>query len=185
MCERYGLRLVELPWEELCALPTMNPFHSFVKVKLAINPWEDKEFYDKELFASNKFYYHICLLKQSGFLLDNRASKFLQEGESNFEINYSWGKPQFKYAQYIHNTGAYIAEIRENGELFLAPNNIHMSRVTRGNNKGRFHSSSRAIIHSQTLVMEFKKLWTDYNALKKVFLDIKERWMKTQKINEF
>ena len=185
VCERYGLRLVELPWEELCALPTMNPFHSFAKIKLAINPWEDDEFYDEELFASNKFYYHICLLKQSGFLLDNRASKFLQEGEINFDINYSWGKPQFKYAQYIHNTGAYIAEIRENGELFLAPNNIHMSRVTRGNNKGRFHSSSRAIIHSQTLVMEFKKRWTDHDSLHETFMTIKNRWVETQKINEF
>jgi len=185
ICERYGLKLIELPWEELCSLPSMNPFHSFAQITLAINPWEDPEFYDKELFSSNKFYYHICLLKLAGFLLDNRASKFLQEGEINFDINYSWGKPQFKYAQYIHNSGAYIAEIRENGEFFLAPNNIHISRVTPGNIKGKYHSSSRTTFNSQTLVMEFKEKWSDYNQLHPIFEQIKKKWIETGNVDEF
>ena len=185
ICERYGLQLIELPWEELCSIPTMNPFHSFAKITLAINPWEDPEFYDQDLFASNKFYYHICLLKLSGFLLDNRASKFLQEQEVNFDISYSWGKPQFKYAQYIHNTGAYIAEIRENGDFFLAPNNIHISRVTPANIKGKYHPSSRATINSQTLVMEFKKRWSDYDQLRVIFGQIKQKWTETGNVDEF
>ncbi|KAG0667785.1 vacuolar membrane-associated protein iml1 [Maudiozyma exigua] len=185
ICERYGLQLIELPWEELCSIPTMNPFHSFAKITLAINPWEDPEFYDQDLFASNKFYYHICLLKLSGFLLDNRASKFLQEQEINFDISYSWGKPQFKYAQYIHNTGAYIAEIRENGDFFLAPNNIHISRVTPANIKGNYDPSSRATINSQTLVMEFKKKWSDYKELRVIFGQIKKRWTETGNVDEF
>lgn len=185
ICERYGLQLIELPWEELCSIPTMNPFHSFAKITLAINPWEDPEFYDQDLFASNKFYYHICLLKFSGFLLDNRASKFLQEQEINFDISYSWGKPQFKYAQYIHNTGAYIAEIRENGDFFLAPNNIHISRVTPANIKGKYHPSSRATINSQTLVMEFKKKWSDYDQLRVIFGQIKKKWTETGNVDEF
>lgn len=185
ICERYGLKLIELPWEELCAIPRMNPFHSFAEITLAINPWEDTEFYDKELFASNKFYYHICLLKLSGFLLDNRASKFLQENEISFDIKYSWGKPQFKYAQYIHNTGGYIAEIRENGELFLAPNNIHISRVTPANIKGKYHSSSKTPINSQTLVMEYKNRWSNYEELYVIFKKIKDKWLITKNVDVF
>ncbi|ONH66631.1 Vacuolar membrane-associated protein IML1, partial [Cyberlindnera fabianii] len=127
MCERYGLKLVETPWAELCEIPRLNPFHSFVDIVLAINPWEDPEFNDASIINETKFYYHIYLLEYSGFLMDNRASLFFQN-DNEFEILYSWGKPEFKYAQYIHKTGAYIAEIRDTGDLFLAPNNTHISR---------------------------------------------------------
>lgn len=143
LCERYGLKLIEIPWEELCTIPSVNPFHSFVEIPLAIDPWTDPEFDDLVLLTKSKFYYHIHLLKSSGFLLDNRASKFLQDKDIEFNIAYSWGRPQFKYAQYIHSSGAYIAEIRENGDLFLAPNNVYISRVNPANIVGKIHASPK------------------------------------------
>ncbi|CCK69111.1 GTPase-activating protein IML1 KNAG_0B06870 [Huiozyma naganishii CBS 8797] len=180
ICERYGLRLIEIPWEELCTIPSMNPFHSFVEISLAINPWKDPEFYDPEIFSKSKFYYHTHLLRHSGFMLDNRASTFLQEGDVEFEIRYSWGRPQFKYAQFIHNTGTYIAEIRENGDLFLAPNNIHISRVSQGNIHGKIHTPKKNTVNAQAIMETFRKTCTNYEMLRNEFLEIKEIWDSDQ-----
>lgn len=185
LCERYGLRLIEIPWKELCTIPATNPFHSFVDIKLAINPWEDPEFRDLDLFSASRFYYHMYLLKSSGFLLDNRASTFLQGSECEFDIIYSWGKPVFKYAQYIHNTGAYIAEIRENGNLFLAPNNIYISRVNPGNVVGKAQSSPQFAIDAQRVMLNFRETCTNYEKLRTILLKAREKWIKDQIYDDY
>ncbi|GAV52376.1 hypothetical protein ZYGR_0AG03670 [Zygosaccharomyces rouxii] len=185
LCERYGLRLVEIPWKELCTIPAVDPFHSFVEIRLAINPWEDPEFKDEELLSKSKYYYHMHLLQVSGFLLDNRASKVIQDSNCDFEIMYSWGKPEFKYAQYIHNTGAYIAEVRESGELFLAPNNIYISRANPGKIVGKSQSSTQFAVDAQKVMLNFKKVCTNYDELRVIFLDAKDEWLKDQHADEY
>ncbi|SCU83543.1 LAMI_0C03620g1_1 [Lachancea mirantina] len=178
MCERFGLKLVEVPWNELCSIPRINLFHSFVDITLAINPWEDPEFCDMSLPATDRFYFHTFLLEKAGFLVDNRASKFFNTGSTEYEITYSWGKPVFKYVQYVHNTGAYIAEIRENGNLFLAPNNVYLSRVNVGTITGKNHSSSKFVIDSQNVMLRFKKTCLDSEKLRAVFREAKELWLE-------
>lgn len=175
MCERYGLKLVETPWAELCEIPRLNPFHSFVDIVLAINPWEDPEFNDASIINETKFYYHIYLLEYSGFLMDNRASLFFQN-DNEFEILYSWGKPEFKYAQYIHKTGAYIAEIRDTGDLFLAPNNTHISRVNV--NVSAASAQPSFILDSQKIMLEFRATCLDRKRLNKIFKEAKLNWAK-------
>ncbi|CAG62336.1 uncharacterized protein GVI51_M00253 [Nakaseomyces glabratus] len=184
ICEKYGLKLIEIPWNELCTIPSVDPFHTFVQLHLVINPWEDPEFNDPELFAVSKFYYHIHLLKMSGFLLDNRASRFFQRDDADFEIMYSWGKPQFKYAQYIHTTGAYIAEMRENGNIFLAPNNVYMSRVNRANVISKTRSSPTFTVDSRKVVIEFSRTCYSYAKLRAVFLDAKEKWLSNKTVED-
>lgn len=126
----------------------------------------------------------ICSFKASMWsLLDNRASKFLQNQDIEFDIMYSWGKPQFKYVQYIHHTGAYVAELRENGCLFLAPNNIYISRVNPGNIIGKIHSASSSSLDAQKVILNFKSTCLDYQKLRSIFLDAKEMWI-TGKIVE-
>ncbi|SSD58645.1 related to Vacuolar membrane-associated protein IML1 [Saccharomycodes ludwigii] len=184
LCERYGLKLVEIPWIELCAIPSQNPFHSFVDIKLALNPWFDEHFNKDAILSENKFYYHIYLLGISGFLLDNRASAFFHDN-APYEIMYSWGKPQFRLAQYVHNTGAYIAEIRENGDLFLAPNNIHLSRVNVNNSIGNFQgstSSAKYFIDSQKIMLDFKKTCLNYDKLLQIFTDAKKQLANQQEL---
>ncbi|CDH11359.1 probable Vacuolar membrane-associated protein IML1 [Zygosaccharomyces bailii ISA1307] len=185
LCERYGLRLVEIPWRELCMIPAIDPFHSFVEIQLAINPWKDPEFRDEELLSRSKFYYHMYLLKVSGFLLDNRASKVIQDDDCAFEIMYSWGKPEFKYAQYIHITGAYIAEVRESGDLFLAPNNVYISRANPGKIVGKSQFSTQFALDAQKVMLSFKKVCTDYNELRSIFFDAKDKWIRDQQIDEY
>lgn len=179
ICERFGLKLIEIPWEELCTIPATNPFHSFAEISLSIDPWEDPEFRDTVLLSQSKFHYHIHLLKKNGFMLDNRASSFLQKDDVQFDVQYSWGRPEFKYAQYIHRTGVYIAEIRENGDLFLAPNNVYITRVMQGNKNGKLHSKQR--VNAQRIMEDFRALCSNYESLRNIFLEIKEEWLLNEK----
>lgn len=177
VCERFGLRLIEVPWQELCTIPSTNPFHSFVEITLSINPWEDPEFHDTQLLSQSKFYYHINLLTKSGFMLDNRASSLLEKDDIYFDVQYSWGKPEFKYAQYIHYTGTYIAEIRENGNLFLAPNNIYITRMSLGNKNEKLRNKQKLTVTPQQIMEDFRSLCTNYKSLRIIFLEIKEEWL--------
>lgn len=176
LAERYGLKLVEIPWDELCNIPKINPFHSFMNIKLAINPWQDLEFKDETIFREQKFFYHIYLLEKSGFLLDNRASKFFQSEKTNsYQIIYSWGKPMFKYAQYIHYTGSCMAEIRESGDFFLAPNNLHISRMNTGNIGSKASSHLKFTSDAQKIMLNFRKTCENYESLRDIFLEAKEK----------
>lgn len=181
IAERYGLKLVEIPWDELCNIPSISPFHSFMNIKLAINPWLDPEFRDEAIFREQKFFYHTYLLEGSGFLLDNRASKFFQtEKNCNYQIIYSWGKPMFKYAQYIHYSGACMAEIRENGDLFLAPNNLHISRVNIGNIISKSSSSPRFALDAKKVMLKFRKTCENYQLLRGIFLEAREKHLENR-----
>lgn len=174
ICERYGLKLVETPWRELCTLPQMNPFHSFVDLKLAVNPIIDSEFKDSPESTENKFFYHLYLLKEAGFLLDNRGSSFFLR--ENIEIQYSWGMPAFKYAQFVHRTGAYIVELRDSGDFFMAPNNVHILRVNTLINAIPEQSSSlrNYSFDSQKVMMDFRELCKDEEYLRNIFREAKK-----------
>ena len=168
-CERYGLSLVEIPWEELFTLPIRNPLHSTIEISLALNPWEDEEFkgLDK-IYKREKYYFHLYLLRKSSFMLDNRTANFFKNDD--FDVVYSWGKPMFKYAQFIHSTGGYIAELRTNGDFFLAPNNAHISRLNL--NIGKLHNlgKSKAIyFDSQSVMLEFRSVCTSKDKLREIF----------------
>lgn len=167
LCERYGLRLVETPWRELCVIPELNPFHSFVDLNLAVNPLTDREFKDTDVLKINKFFYHLHLLKKADFLLDNRGSSFFRR--NNIEIHYSWGAPSFKYAQFIHKTGAYIVELRDNGNFFMAPNNVHILRVNTLSNVIAEKSGKYNVFDSQGVMMKFRECCKDPQYLRGVF----------------
>lgn len=167
LCERYGLRLVETPWRELCTIPQLNPFHSFVDLKLAVNPLTDPEFKDSDVLTGNKFYFHLHLLKKADFLLDNRGTSFFLK--NNIEICYSWGAPSFKYAQFIHKTGAYIVELRDNGNFFMAPNNVHILRVNTLSNAIAELSGKHTVFDSQKVMMKFRECCKDPTYLREVF----------------
>ena len=175
VCERYGLRLVETNWSELCNIPNICPFHSIVDIELAVNPWEDYEFLNPEIFQNSKFYYHLYLLKRSDFLLDNRAAKFFSKDD--IEISYSWGKPSFRYAQFIHKTGAYILELRESGKLFLAPNNAHISRANSSLSSASEKDNARNYhFDSQQVMLNFGTACTNEKYLREIFREAKEKW---------
>ncbi|ABN65709.2 predicted protein [Scheffersomyces stipitis CBS 6054] len=176
LCERHGLKLVETPWKELCNIPSISPFHSFVDIKLCVNPLVDPEFSDVKILRKNRFYYHLYFLKKFEFLLDNRSSLFFSK--DSIEISYSWGKPSFQYAQYIHKNGTYIIELRDNGDFFLAPNNIHITRVnTTLTSIPDFDGSITTYnTNSQQVMLNFRSACQNEDYLKELFREAKSNW---------
>lgn len=174
MCERYGLKFVETPWRELCTIPRLNPFHSFVDLVLAVNPLTDPEFKDSDVLKVNKFYYHLQLLKSADFLLDNRGTSFFLK--AHIDISYSWGRPSFKFAQFIHKTGVYIVELRDNGNFFMAPNNVHILRMNSLINSIPEQNTSlkNFVFDSQKVMMNFRESCKDESFLRKLFREAKE-----------
>lgn len=173
LCERHGLKFVETPWKELCTIPEYNPFHSIVELKLALSPLHDPEFNSPKILGINKFYYHLYLLKEHGFLLDNRSAVyFLKE---NIEISYSWGKPTFKYAQFIHVSGFYIVELRDNGNFVVAPNNMHISRMSPSVTTENIHSNVYTT-ESQEIMLNLRKTCNSTRILAAIFKQAKDSW---------
>ena len=182
--DMYGLKFVEMPWEEVVSLNTFNPFYSSVYIELALNPLFDQQFNDPLILEKSKYYYHIYFLESSGFLLDNRGSDSFDNNDSiGYEIVYSWGKQTFKNIQFVHKTGAYIAEIIQDGSLFLAPNNIHLSRVNTLTNSSNGESDNTGLyVDSQKVMLDFKRTCYDYERLKSIFQDAKKSWYNNVKL---
>lgn len=178
-CDRYGLSLVEIPWEELFTLPIRNPLHSTVEISLALNPWDDEEFSQyQEILREEKYFFHLFILEQSGFMLDNRTANYFKD--HSFDVTYSWGKPMFKYAQFIHATGAYIAELRENGDFFLAPNNSHISRLNLNIEQTNYKLKNKGAVYfdSQSVMLEFRDICSDENKLRAIFRRAIEEYLE-------
>ncbi|VEU23644.1 DEKNAAC104972 [Brettanomyces naardenensis] len=180
-CERYGLELVEIPWEELCTLPLTNPLHSTIDIELVLDPWKDPEFAKyHNILSKNKYFYHLYLLEKCEFMLDNRTATFFSD--DGLDVFYSWGRPKFKYAQFIHSTGAYIAELRQDGDFFLAPNNMHIARVNlsigqlQGANKGTVY------FDSQSVMLDFRSICTDKVKLRDIFREAITRYDESRDV---
>lgn len=126
----FGLRLVEVPIKEACAITSMNPFKKPYLISLAVQP-PDKypEPYQESSTQEqrNRLLYQRAILRRFDFVLDFEAA-------SNFpgdvDVNYSWGKPDFRYSQYIHRSGVLLAEITDEGDFLLMTNSLCNSRVS-------------------------------------------------------
>ncbi|KAK8091352.1 hypothetical protein PG994_000857 [Apiospora phragmitis] len=102
---QHGLRLVEVPIAEACAITDVNPFRK---------PQPGQHYYQK------------ALLRKFDFVLDMEAASNFP---SNVDVSYSWGQPDFKYSQYIHRSGMVIVEIRDDGDFLLLANRLYSNRA--------------------------------------------------------
>ncbi|CAM1511564.1 Fc.00g090770.m01.CDS01 [Cosmosporella sp. VM-42] len=128
---QYGLRLVEVPMKEACAITDTNPFRKPFQIKLASPPPDQKPatYFDPNSLgpqtSPSKHFYQTAILKKFDFVLDvEAASNF----PSNVDVMYSWGKPDFKYTQYIHRSGTILAEITDDGDFLLLANRLYSNR---------------------------------------------------------
>ncbi|KAI0161888.1 hypothetical protein GGR52DRAFT_582385 [Hypoxylon sp. FL1284] len=129
---QHGLRLVEVPIAEACRITETNPFRRPYRIKLALPPPTQRPvtYYDPNSFGPQsqpgKFYYQKALLRKLDYVLDvEAASNF----PSNVDVSFSWGKPNFKYSQYIHRSGMVLAEITDEGDFLLIANRLYSNRA--------------------------------------------------------
>ncbi|KAI5862001.1 vacuolar membrane-associated protein IML1 [Durotheca rogersii] len=129
---QHGLRLVEVPIAEISRITSVNPFRRPYHIKLALQPPAQRPttYYDPGSFVPQthpgKHYYQKALLRKFDYVLDvEAASNF----PGNVDVGYSWGKPDFRYSQYIHRSGMILAEITDEGDFLLLANRLYSNRT--------------------------------------------------------
>ncbi|KAF2428924.1 hypothetical protein EJ08DRAFT_650710 [Tothia fuscella] len=139
--ERYGLKLVELPLAEACAITDDHPFRSPYEINLAVPPpmspagahvFDNTSFEARKI--KDKFCYHKALLKKFSFVLDGEAKGLFPQ---DVDVTYSWGKPDYKFTQYIHKSGIVIAQITDEGSFLLLANRLYNDRTAGRRESGR------------------------------------------------
>lgn len=130
--DRFGLRLVEVPLGEACSISSMHPFRAPYLVKLAQQPPVNQPqsfFPDTIAFApqprTEKHLYQKAILKRFSFVLDFEAAS---DFPADVDVTYSWGKPDYRYPQYIHRSGTVIAQITDAGDFLLLANRLYNNR---------------------------------------------------------
>ncbi|KAI1645987.1 vacuolar membrane-associated protein IML1 [Daldinia loculata] len=129
---QHGLRLIEVPIAEACRITEVNPFRRPYRIKLTLPPPTQRPitYYDPNSFGPQtqpgKFYYQKALLRKLDYVLDvEAASNF----PSNVDVSYSWGKPDFKYSQYIHRSGVTLVQITDEGDFLILANRLCCNRA--------------------------------------------------------
>lgn len=129
--ERFGLRLVEVPLAEASAITSMHPFRAPALVKLAKMPPSEhpRTSFDATSFTpqpkSEKHYYQKEIMKRFEFFLDFEAAS---DFPADVDVTYSWGKPDYKYPQYVHRSGTLLAQITDEGDFLLLANRLYNNR---------------------------------------------------------
>ncbi|KAK9366513.1 hypothetical protein V1509DRAFT_629682 [Lipomyces kononenkoae] len=168
ICDRSGLKLVEVPVPEACDLPGMDPFSSVVQIKFAVDP-PSPETLDPVL--SDKLFYQKQALSRLDYVLDTEAAQTLIDAQSEVDIVYSWGKPYFQHSQYVHKTGATLVEVvAETGEFIIVRNPLAGSKSGTLSNNLAFDPEE---VRRETI--DF--IQNRPEELKEFFQSIRDRWL--------
>jgi DEP domain-containing protein 5 len=142
--EGFGLRLVEAPIGEACSITSVHPFRSPYTIELAVQPpdQQPRTYFDSNSFGpqapstpANRHYYQKAIMKKFNFVLDIEAARNFP---SNVDVTYSWGKPDFKYTQYIHRSGVLLAQITDEGNFLLLTNRLYNNRTAAARESDRY-----------------------------------------------
>ncbi|MCJ1404520.1 vacuolar membrane-associated protein iml1 [Xylographa trunciseda] len=130
LAERNGLRLVELPIGEASRINDLHPFRSPYTVKLIKGPPKEQPqtYFDATSLspkADSSWPYHKAILKKFNFVLDLEAAK---DFPPSVDVTYSWGKPDYRYPQYISRDGIVLAQITDDGDFLLLANRLYTNR---------------------------------------------------------
>lgn len=131
--DRYGLKLVEVPIAEACTIAEHHPFRSPYIIKLAQAPPSVTlpHYFDTSASSAphthmDRFFYQKAILRKLNFVLDIEATSSYP---NDVEVMFSWGKPDYKLAQYIHRSGIVLAQITEEGNFLLLANRLYNNRA--------------------------------------------------------
>ncbi|KAE8144780.1 hypothetical protein BDV25DRAFT_86115 [Aspergillus avenaceus] len=130
--EKFGLKLVQVPISEACAIDKTQPFRKPYRVKLKVPPPKGPPvplYYSSSSFnqqgAPDLMYFHKALLRKFDFVLDFESRSAYP---ADVEVSYSWGAPDYKFSQYIHRSGSLLAQIDDDGDFLLLANRLVSTR---------------------------------------------------------
>ncbi|KAI9821631.1 MAG: vacuolar membrane-associated protein iml1 [Pycnora praestabilis] len=142
--DKFGLRLVEAPIGEAVSISESSPFRAPSCVRLAVPPpvKQPQNYFDVTSFTpqanAERHYYQKAIMKKFNFVLDTEAAS---NYPSDIEVTYSWGKPDYRYTQYIHRSGILLAQITDEGDFLLLANRLFNNRTAANKETGKFEKS--------------------------------------------
>jgi len=150
--DRYGLKLVEAPIDEVSTIPWTNPFRSPYIFKFCLppppppptlstispttesmdlspilSPTQPAPLLHHSHNQNDNHFYHRLALRKLGFVLDTEAAKNFPPTVS---VKYSWGTPSYRHSQYIHRSGVVFCQIIDDGSFLLMVNRQYTIRTT-------------------------------------------------------
>lgn len=129
--DRFGLRLVEVPLGEASSITSTHPFRTPYRVKLKQPPpvKQPQSYFENTSFVpqskTERHFYQKAIMKRFNFVLDFEAAS---DFPPDVDVSYSWGKPMYKFPQYIHRSGMVIAQITDEGDFLLLANRLYNNR---------------------------------------------------------
>jgi hypothetical protein len=110
----------------------MHPFRRPYMIKLAHPPPNQHPvtYYDPSSLVPQsqpgQHFYEKAILKRFDFVLDMEAASNFPP---NVDVSYSWGKPDYRYSQYIHRSGTLVCEITDEVDFLLLANRLYSNRA--------------------------------------------------------
>lgn len=144
--EKFGLKLVQVPIAEACAIDRTQPFRKPYRITLKTPPPKGPlhTVFNNASFAQpgppDRLYYQKCILRKFDFVLDFEACTAFP---ADVEVSFSWGKPDYKYPQFIHRTGSLLAQITDEGDFLLLANRLVSTRGAASRDTGRYEHHTR------------------------------------------
>ncbi|KAL4806409.1 vacuolar membrane-associated protein iml1 [Aspergillus unguis] len=129
--EKFGLKLVQVPIAEASAIDQTQPFRRPYRVKLKVPPPKgpNSNVFNAASFsqqgAPDVHYFQKLILKKFDFVLDFEARSAFPP---DVEVGYAWGRPDYRYTQYIHQSGSLLAQITDEGDFLVLANRLVSTR---------------------------------------------------------
>lgn len=119
---RYGLRLVEVPIDEISNVTNSNPFREPLEISLAKDPHPPPH-------TNEPFHYHEqVLLRKFDFVVDTEAGHLFPS--ANVDVLQSWGQnPNYTATQYVHRSGLAFVQVSSKGTFLWLSNRMYVSRT--------------------------------------------------------
>lgn len=125
IAEKYGLTLVEAPVDEAFAVTASNPFRAPLVIELSLEPPCIDPEHSNVVTTEDREIWMTKILRHWNFVLDQEAAhKFPKAAD----VTFSWGRPSYRYTQYIHRSGMSLCQITPTGFLWLT-NRLYVSRA--------------------------------------------------------
>ncbi|OCF30587.1 vacuolar membrane-associated protein IML1 [Kwoniella heveanensis BCC8398] len=164
--ERYGLRFVETPVEQLVDMPLKCAYRTAIPITLALPPPVVPDLHTRLLTIAHGTgqadnYFEYCILtRKFGFVLDVEAADRYPD---TIDVEYSYRKTRFDYSQFCHKTGLALVQCLGGERGFLwSDNRLVVSAPTR-RGAGNRNDEARA------LRQELEDFCNDKEALRKFY----------------
>ncbi|KAH0613024.1 uncharacterized protein H6S33_009404 [Morchella sextelata] len=194
--DRYGLKLVEAPIDEVSTIPIRNPFRSPYIIKFSSPPPQappspqhppaftqpsSPTVENMEMSTiltplpppphppanNDPHFYHKAALKKFGFVLDIESARNFP---ADVKVKYSWGVPNYRWSQYIHKTGSLFVQVNDEGHFLMMANRSYSTRVNRITPPSGPPPPPE--ITPEALVADFESFCNEPETLKKFFKSV-------------